>query len=36
MHLEGSGGAFGDVTAMGIRGHELKLHPPLLFDVDLV
>ena len=36
MRLEGVDGAFGNVTAMDIRGHELKLRPPLLFDVELV
>ena len=36
MRLEGADGAFGDVTGMDIRGHELELRPPLLFDVELV
>ena len=36
MRLEGANGAFGDVTVMEIRGHELEFCPPLLFNVDLV
>ena len=36
MRLEGADGAFGDVTAMDIRGHELELCPPLLFDVNIL
>ena len=36
MCLEGAYGAFGDVTAMDIRGKELELRPPLLFNVELV
>ena len=36
MRLEGADGAFGDVTAMDIRGEKLELRPPLLFDVELV
>ena len=36
MRLEGEDGAFGDVTEMEIRGHELELLPPLLFYVELV
>ena len=27
---------FGGVTAMDIRGNELELRPPLIFDVELV
>ena len=34
--LEGVDGAFGYITAMEIREHELELFPPLLFDVELV
>ena len=36
MCLEGADGAFGDVTVICIRGHELELSPPLLFYVELV
>ena len=36
MRLEGADGAFGNVTAMYIRGNKLELRPPLLFDVELV
>ena len=36
MRLEGADGAFGNVTVMDIRGHELELRPPILFDVELV
>ena len=36
MRLEGTDGAFGDVTLMDIRGDKLELRPPLLLDVELV
>ena len=36
VRLEGADGAFGDVTAMDIRGHKLEFRPPLLFDAELV
>ena len=36
MRLEGADGAFSNVTAMDIRGHELEFRHPLLFGVDLV
>ena len=36
MRLEGADGVFGGVMAMDIRGNELELRPPLIFDVELV
>ena len=36
MRLEGAIGTFCNVTAMDIRGRELELRPPLLFDVERV
>ena len=36
VRLEGADGAFGDVTAIDIGGHELEFRPPLLFNVELV
>ena len=36
MCPEGADGAFVNVTAMGIRGNDLELRPPRLFDVELV
>ena len=36
MRLEGADCAFGDGTEMDIRGNELELRPPILFNVELV
>ena len=36
MLLEGADGALGNVTAMDIRGNNLELRHPFLFDVELV